>query len=307
MKKIANSVCFTLFLLLSSNIWATPYDVVQTYYQILHSPDKDGKIEQISRYFLGRPYKLGPLGEGEKGYFDRRPLYDFHAFDCLTFVETTLALAYSDEPADFLGKLKRLRYKNGKVDYLRRNHFMSLDWNRNNSLFVRDITSSIKDSKGKKITELSAATIDKQSWFQSKTLQDLSLPKYSDYEKKERLVELKTMAQRILPHRVVISYVPLNRLFNTQGEPISSIFSQIPTGAIVEIVRPNWNLRAKIGTNMHISHLGFALRKQDGELIFRQASSEKKKVTDINLAKYLKSYLNSPTVKGVKILMPQKT
>src|SRR3990167_2417734 len=68
-----------------------------------------------------------------------------------------------------------------------------------------------------------------------------------------------------------------------------------------EIVRPNWNLREKIGTNLHVSHLGFAIRKKSGELFFRHASSENKCVVEILLSDYLKNVLDSPTIKGINV------
>ncbi len=69
---------------------------------------------------------------------------------------------------------------------------------------------------------------------------------------------------------------------------------------MVEIVRPNWNLHDKIGTNLDISHMGFSVRK-NGVLYFREASLIDKKVIDIPLADYLKNYLHSPTVKGIHL------
>jgi len=68
----------------------------------------------------------------------------------------------------------------------------------------------------------------------------------------------------------------------------------------MEIVRPNWNLQDKIGTNLHISHLGFIIW-QDNQPYFRHASSESKKVVNVSLKSYLKDMLKSPTIKGVNI------
>ena len=84
------------------------------------------KIRYIGEQYLGEKYVLDPLGE-EKAP-DTDPLIRFDAFDCLTFVET--ALANGD-----VNKLNKIRYKNGDVNFLSRNHFASIDWLENNKNF----------------------------------------------------------------------------------------------------------------------------------------------------------------------------
>ena len=54
------------------------------------------RLAIVSSAFLGRPYFWGPLGEGAEGDFDQYPLYRADLFDCLTFVETVLAVALTD-------------------------------------------------------------------------------------------------------------------------------------------------------------------------------------------------------------------
>ncbi len=78
------------------------------------------------------------------------------------------------------------------------------------------------------------------------------------------------------------------------------LFKQIPNGAIIEIVRPNWDLTKQIGTHLNISHLGFAFWQQ-GNLIFRHASSEARQVTETPFIHYLKKAKKSPTIKGINI------
>ena len=54
------------------------------------------RILKIGEVFLGRPYVRGALGEGPDGRFDKNPLFRFDCFDCLTYVNTVLALALAD-------------------------------------------------------------------------------------------------------------------------------------------------------------------------------------------------------------------
>ena len=53
-------------------------------------------------------------------------------FDCVTYVESVLALARSGEPAGFVEELRTLRYEGGAVEWGRRNHYMT-DWVRRNA------------------------------------------------------------------------------------------------------------------------------------------------------------------------------
>lgn len=303
---IIRLLCILVLFVSSWSYANVPFDIVQTYYQIEHTDNSKGRLEQVSRFFLDRPYQLGVLGEGANGKYDKRPLYNLKSFDCVTFVDTSLALAMSQEPRDFLVYLRQLRYRDSKIGYIYRNHFTSLDWNLNNNHYVKDITTSIKDAKGRPIVAHSTALIDKRAWFQHKKAADLALPGASELRKREVLSELKADATEIQPTLLTIAYLPLERLFDENGKPINELFSQIPSGSIIEIVRPNWQLRDKIGTNLHISHVGFAFRGKDGELNFRQASSTEMKVTENRLHDYLKQYLKSPTVKGIKVLVPTK-
>src|SRR5205814_491070 len=52
-------------------------------------------------------------------------------FDCVTFVETVLAFAQSRNTTEFLERLRNIRYASGKIEWKRRNHYMT-EWIRNN-------------------------------------------------------------------------------------------------------------------------------------------------------------------------------
>ncbi len=98
-------------------------------------------------------------------------------------------------------------------------------------------------------------------------------------------------------------YLPLRRLFKADGQPNIYLFKQIPSGSVIEIIRPDWDLHSQIGTRMNVSHLGLAVRTSKG-LMFREASSLDtigKTVIDVPLTNYLKGYLHSPTVKGINV------
>jgi hypothetical protein len=84
------------------------------------------RMKAVSEPMLGRPYARDPLGEGEGPDPDPRARYD--AFDCLTFVEETLALALSADPSHAALIRRQLRYGDRQPSYATRRHFMELQW-----------------------------------------------------------------------------------------------------------------------------------------------------------------------------------
>lgn len=97
------------------------------------------RIDEISRQFVGRPYFSNPLGSGPE---EKESLVcSLEGFDCVTYIEAVLALALSKTVEDFTSMLRKIRYASGKVEWLRRNHYM-VDWMKENEArgFIVDIT-----------------------------------------------------------------------------------------------------------------------------------------------------------------------
>lgn len=88
------------------------------------------RVEALSAALLGCRYEAnGLVGSAEVPEVFVAPL---EAFDCVTYVETVLALARAATPAEFANELRRLRYDGGVVEWERRNHYMT-DWARRSS------------------------------------------------------------------------------------------------------------------------------------------------------------------------------
>jgi N-acetylmuramoyl-L-alanine amidase-like protein len=81
------------------------------------------RIEILSRQFLGLPYQINPL----IGSADEPELFtvSLDAFDCVTFVETVLALSLASNADEFLAWLQKIRYEGGRIAWDRRNHYMT--------------------------------------------------------------------------------------------------------------------------------------------------------------------------------------
>jgi hypothetical protein len=103
-------------------------------------------IARVAARFVGAPYVPNSLEvEG-----DERLVVNLRTFDCVTLVESTLAIARlvrdgSDSFADFRRELQRIRYRDGVVNgYISRLHYFS-DWIADNAQrgLLRDVTAEI--------------------------------------------------------------------------------------------------------------------------------------------------------------------
>jgi cell wall-associated NlpC family hydrolase len=88
------------------------------------------RIDILSRRLLGRPYRPNPLiGSAEAAEVFTASL---DGFDCVTYIETVLALALARNIGDVAGWLRRIRYERGVIEWSHRNHYMT-SWIRNNA------------------------------------------------------------------------------------------------------------------------------------------------------------------------------
>lgn len=191
------------------------------------NPTVSERVPQVSALFLGAPYRLGPLGEGEKGEYDRDPLWRLDAFDCTTLVETVMALAADPDPDRALDKtLQRIRYKEGVIGYTTRNHFPETDWIPQNAWagFLKDITAELAPGKVKQATKL----IAKKAWYEAKTADDIQgFPDAGEREK--RLRRLKREGDGLLDQTASVPYIPMDAL--------PQLLPRIAPGTIANLVR----------------------------------------------------------------------
>ena len=224
-----------------------------------------------SQRFLGVPYVLGPLGEGENGEFDRDPLVSYTGLDCTTFVEETMAFALGRDSADALNILRHIRYRGGVIAYEARNHFTEADWLPNNIAvgFLRDITAEVAGPAARSVSKI----ISKRAWYAAKTEADLS---GFDWETPEaraaRAARLRALGANIPDQRVALNYVPL--------EELPRLLNSIPPGTVVSLVRED---RADKPTL--VSHQFFIFDGPRGKIIRHAAQG--KQVMDVDAAQYI--------------------
>ena len=87
------------------------------------------RIEILSRQLLGSPYKANPL----IGSADICEIFvaSLDGFDCVTYIETALALAHATNAESFIEWLRKIRYQRARIEWRRRNHYVT-DWIRSN-------------------------------------------------------------------------------------------------------------------------------------------------------------------------------
>ena len=92
------------------------------------------RVETISRQFLGRPYVTNPLiGSANTPEVFIAGINGIRGgFDCVTYVETVIARSYARNTKNYASFLRRIRYESGRVDWKRRNHYMT-NWIRKNA------------------------------------------------------------------------------------------------------------------------------------------------------------------------------
>ena len=106
---------------------------------------------------------------------------------------------------------------------------------------------------------------------------------------------------------VAFNYLDKNAILLNPG-----LLDKIPSPSIINLVRQNWMIGDKpisdyTGTDIVVSHQGFAIRK-NGVLLFRHASSSKSTmaVTEEPLIDYLRRLEDNSSYVGINILQIQK-
>ena len=107
------------------------------------------RIEILSHRFLGHPYQTNTLiGSAETPEVFTVSL---DAFDCVTYIETILALSLASDADEFEEWLRNIRYRGGNIAWEDRNHYMT-GWIRSNvragavrRLSLPDVHVSVKE------------------------------------------------------------------------------------------------------------------------------------------------------------------
>ena len=86
------------------------------------------RLDYFSKRLMGRPYLLGPTGEGIGATIDPKPRINLSQFDCVTYLEHVMALAKASSADSVFDVLQRIRYQKGHIDFAFRKHYFVEDW-----------------------------------------------------------------------------------------------------------------------------------------------------------------------------------
>ncbi len=289
----------TLFIsiILISSAFAGPREDALAYLNSIQNVDNlSARLDLLSQKFLGLPYGVGgPLGEGQSGRYDQDPLYRFDRFDCTTYLETIISLARAMDVQDFEQKMNEIRYENGEVDFLKRDHFTDLQWiplNIENGILT-EINGRIVSTNQILIAE---AQIDFGNWLRHIKLDQIRVPNATANDRNQLLLELQSNAPYYPIQTARVNYISIATLLRNPA-----LIERIPHASIVNFVRPNWDLTSTLGTHQNISHQAFIFRK-GSVIMLRHASPTSGAVVELPFIEYIKKFENHPTLKGVQFM-----
>jgi hypothetical protein len=267
------------------------------------------KLTAAAAAFLEQPYFFEPLGEGKEGQYDQSPLYRTDIFDCVTYLDTVLALFNSTNLLTYQQNMMQIRYKNSIQQYQQRTDwFTDLEWlpNVRQIGWVHDITSEMIPFTHQSF--IAKTIIDKPRWYEVKAMRALRLLKIPDAEQLEALLmNLRNEGRAFQAEPSEITYIPSDQLIDADGNPDAPLFRQIPSGTVVVFVRADWQIRDKFkdypngyGTNLNVCHVGLLLWIDDTLMLFNACGTDKK-VLSIPLADYLKRHLTINRIDGIHL------
>ena len=245
---------------------------LNTLYSQLASLPAQARVLKSTNYFLGTPTGINPLGEGSG--IDSHPLISTDKFDCTTYVETNLAIAFSKDQKELTSVLNKIRYEGDAVDYFHRNHFMVSDWIPSNTKksFVSEFTDKITEDKTAYHSE--TKTLNKTIWFFHRVIDLLDQQKKSPSEIQAMLAKVPVLpVQEEKTRYLKASYF---------REHTDAILSALPDVSIVMFIR---NIPS---VPTLVNHMGFVIKK-DGKLYLNHAPQARPwKVQELLLDDYFK-------------------
>jgi hypothetical protein len=208
-------------------------------------PDLRKRIVQLARKNIGQPYELYLLGEMPFEPYDPQPIYCLGKSDCLVFSEHTYAMALSHDWPGFMRMLQRIRYRDGQLGVVTRNHYTEADWNISNRWLVDDITNKLAGDSAVKFHE----AIDRSKFFKERYKLDVKVPveQHDDF------------------------YLPYAEICRAK--------CQLKDGDFVNIVRATSKKGAPqteiFGGNAFVGHVGLIAHGKDGEVHLIHSSEPK--------------------------------
>lgn len=200
-------------------------------------PDFRKRIMHYANKNIGQPYNMYLLGEFPFELYDSSPLYNLQNGDCVVFSEHMYAMTMSRNWKEFMQNLQKIRYKNGEIGYVTRNHFTEADWVISNRWMMDDLTMICDASRTVPYTE----RIDRAAFF----------GKYGIPSK----VPVEVLEDNYIPY-----------------DALPSMIDKLQPGDYVNIARGK-----KEGEGVYIGHVGLVGQLPDGTKTFIHSTPPKSK------------------------------
>nr|MBP7542730.1 DUF1460 domain-containing protein [Ignavibacteriaceae bacterium] len=165
-------------------------------------PNLRDRIQFLARQNMGQNYNIYLLGEFPFEIKDKQPLYNLKQSDCVVFAEHIYAMSLSSNWKEFFAMLQRIRYKDGEIGMLTRNHYTEADWVKNNTWLITEITDEI----GGDAVAKTSSEIDRAKFFKKHGI-----------------------GQNIPKEKINWTYIP--------GDSVYKVLPYLKTGDFVNIVR----------------------------------------------------------------------
>lgn len=244
---------------------------IDVYLKHLHAmePDLRKRMMTLARKNIEQPYELYLLGEAPFETTDPQPVYCLDRSDCVVFAEHTLAMALSDSWPRFMSMLQRIRYKDGAIGVVTRNHYTEADWNKHNTWLAREITEEI----GGDVVKPFKQKVDRAKFFKDR------------YKLENTNIATETITENYIPY-----------------DQIESVKSHLRDGDIVNFVNG-------VGDGLWVGHVGLIAHGDDGavHLIHSAKPAVREETVEsyiarMNEGRAEKEAANKSTFRGFKFL-----
>lgn len=165
-------------------------------------PGLRDRIQILAKQNMGQKYDIYLLGEFPFEIKDKQPLFNLNKSDCVVFSEHIYAMSLSHNWKEFFAMLQRIRYKDGEIGMLTRNHYTEADWVKNNTWLITEITDEI----GGNAVVKTSSEIDRAKFFKKHGI-----------------------GQNIPKEKIEWTYIP--------GDSLYKVLPYLKTGDFVNIVR----------------------------------------------------------------------
>ena len=255
------------------------------------------KVQTACNFFLGTPYDMWCIGEGDGAEVSQKPIFRTDTFDCMTLTNTIIAILHSSKFAEFTANYIRIQYR-GAINYYNRNYFLEEDWIQHN---MHHYIAPYMDNLAKQYslkTSIASTNIDYNNWLLQHSLEDIY---YLDanFNAEQALQKVHASAKNYATINNKLEYFTIDDLLQLQ-QPIAT------EALLAVVVKPNWDIRDKIGTKLNVSHVGIVLPEANTSY-FYHASSCLGKVSKQNFKDYLKFSRDQSAASGyyfAKIRLP---